>query len=151
MISKETKTSLLNQGLIKKCPVDYKAIANLINRAYMDIKTAQRNINDDEECAYNYAYNAMLRSGLALMFSEGFRPEIKDKHLTIVRFTSSILGDKFRRLINDYDYMRKKRNRFIYEPDIPCSVKEAKDAIKTAETFVDKISKMIKKKRLRVM
>jgi uncharacterized protein (UPF0332 family) len=88
----------------------------------------------------------MLRSGLALMFSEGFRPEIKDKHLTVVRFASSILGDKFKRLINDYDFMRKKRNRFIYEPDIPCSIKEAEDAMKTAKEFVDKISKLIKKK-----
>jgi uncharacterized protein (UPF0332 family) len=146
MISKETKASLFKQGLINKCPVDYKAIANLLKRASTDIKTAERNINDDEECAYTYAYNAMLRSGLALMFSEGFRPEIKNKHLIIVRFTSSILGDKFKRLINDYDFMRKKRNRFIYEPDIPCSKKEANDAIKTAEEFVDKISKLIKKK-----
>jgi uncharacterized protein (UPF0332 family) len=146
MIYKDSKESLFKQGLIKKCPVDYKAIANLIRRAYIDIKTAKRNIDDDEECAYNYAYNAMLRSGLALMFSEGFRPEIKNKHLTIVQFASSILGDKFKRIINDYDFMRKKRNRFIYEPDIPCSVKEAKDAIKTAEEFVDKISKLIKEK-----
>lgn len=146
MISKESKGNLLEQGLIKKCPVDYKAIAHLINRAYADLETARRNIKDDEECAYNYAYNAMLRSGLALMFCKGFRPEIKDKHLTIVRFASLILGDRFKRLINDYDFMRKKRNRFIYEPDIPCSIKEAKDAIKTAEEFVDKISKLIKKK-----
>ncbi len=80
------------------------------------------------------------------MFSEGFRPEIKDKHITIVRFTIAVLGDKFRRIINDYDFMRKKRNRFIYEPDIPCSVKEANDAIKTAEEFVNKISKLIKEK-----
>lgn len=146
MIYRDSKESLLKQGLIKKCPIDYKAIANLIKRAYLDIKTAKRNIDDDEECAYNYAYNAMLRSGLALMFSEGFRPEIKNKHLTIVRFACSVLGDKFRRIINDYDFMRKKRNRFIYEPDIPCSVKEAKDAIKTAEEFVDKISKLIREK-----
>jgi uncharacterized protein (UPF0332 family) len=145
MISKESKTSLLKQGLIKKCPVDYKAIANLINRAHTDLKTAKRNIKDDEECAYNYAYNAMLRSGLALMFSKGFRPEIKDKHLTVVRFASSVLGDKFKMLINNYDFMRKKRNRFIYEPDMPCSIKEAKDAMKTAEEFVDKITELIKK------
>ena len=118
MIYKESKENLIKQGLIKKCPIDYNAIAKLIKRAYVDLKTAERNIDDDEECAYNYAYNAMLRSGLALMFSEGFRPEIKDKHLTIVRFASSILGDEFKRLINDYDFMRKKRNRFIYEPDI---------------------------------
>lgn len=142
MIYKDSKELLLKEGLIKKCPVDYKAITNLIKRAYVDLKTAKRNIGDDEECAYNYAYNAMLRSGLlALMFCEGFRPEIKDKHLTIVRFASLILGDRFKRLINDYDFMRKKRNRFIYEPEIPCSIKEAKDAIKTAEEFVDKISK----------
>ena len=147
MIYKDSKENLLREGLIKKCPVDWKAVKNLIKRAYIDLKTAKRNIDDDEECAYTYAYNAMLRSGLALMFSGGFRPEIKNKHLTVVRFASSVLGDEFRKLINDYDFMRKKRNRFIYEPEIPCSMKEAKDAIKTAKEFVDKISILIREKR----
>lgn len=146
MIYRESKENLLKQGLVKKCPVDWKAINNLTKRAYTDLKTAKRNIDDDEECAYNYAYNAMLRSGLALMFSEGFRPEIKEKHLTIVKFTSSILGKKFKKVINDYDFMRRKRHRFIYEPNIPCSRKEAKDALKTAKELVDIISKLIRKK-----
>jgi len=88
----------------------------------------------------------MLRSGLALMFAEGFRPDIKDKHLTVVRFVGLVLGDDFKRLINDYDFMRRKRNRLIYEPEIPCSIKEAKDALKTAEEFVDKIAELIRKK-----
>lgn len=88
----------------------------------------------------------MLRSGLALMFSEGFRPEIKDKHLTVVRFASSILGNEFKILINNYDFMRRKRHQFIYEPDIPCSKKEAEDALKAAEEFVDVIYKFIKRK-----
>ena len=146
MIYKESKENLIKEGLIKKGPIDRKAILNLLKRAYIDLKTAKRNLDEDEECAFNYAYNAMLRSGLALMFSEGFRPDIKDKHLTVVRFVSLILGDEFKSLINDYDFMRKKRNRFIYEPDIPCSMKEAKDALKTAEEFVDKISELIKEK-----
>lgn len=146
MIYKESKESLLKEGLIKKCPIDHKAISNLLKRALKDLKTAKRNLGEDDECAFNYAYNAMLRCGLALMFSESFRPEIKDKHLTIIKFASSILGDDFKRLINDYDFMRKKRNRFIYEPDIPCSMKEARDALKTAEEFVDKTSKLIRKK-----
>jgi uncharacterized protein (UPF0332 family) len=146
MIYKETKENLLKEGLIKRCPVDNKAILNLLKRAYIDLQTAKRNLAEDEECAFNYAYNAMLRSGLALMFSQGFRPDIKDKHLTVVRFTSSILGDNFKSLINDYDFMRKKRNRFIYEPDIPCSMKEAKDALKTAEEFVNKIARLIKER-----
>ncbi|OGX16536.1 MAG: hypothetical protein A2166_01255 [Omnitrophica WOR_2 bacterium RBG_13_41_10] len=146
MIYKESKEKLLKENLIKRCPIDHRGILNLVKRAYIDIKTAKRNLDEDEECAFNYAYNAMLRSGLALMFSEGFRPDIKDKHLTVVRFVGSILGDEFKKLINDYDFMRKKRNRFIYEPDIPCSIKEAKDALKTAEEFVDKIYKLIREK-----
>jgi uncharacterized protein (UPF0332 family) len=146
MIYKETKEKLLKEGLIKRCPVDFKAIASLIKRAHLDLQTAKRNLEADQECTFNYAYNGMLRSGLALMFSEGFRPEIKDKHLTIIRFASSVLGDEFKQLINDYDFMRKKRNRFIYEPDIPCSSKEAHDALKTAEEFVRKISNRIKGK-----
>jgi uncharacterized protein (UPF0332 family) len=133
MIYKESKENLLKQGLMKKCPVDWRAINNLMKRAYTDLRTAKRNIDEDEECAYNYAYNAMLRSGLALMFSQGFRPEIKDKHLTVVKFVSSLLGSKFKKVINDYDFMRRKRHRFIYEPDIPCSRKEAEDALKTAK------------------
>ena len=118
----------------------------MLKRAYVDLKTAKRNLSQDEECAFNYAYNAMLRSGLALMFAEGFRPDIKDKHLTVVRFVGLVLGDDFKRLINDYDFMRRKRNRLIYEPEIPCSIKEAKDALKTAEEFVDKIAELIRKK-----
>jgi uncharacterized protein (UPF0332 family) len=146
MIYKESKENLLKEDLIKKCPLDYKAVMNLINRAFTDLETAKRNLDDDEECAYNYAYNAMLRSGLALMFSEGFRPEIKDKHLTIVRFVNSVLGDEFKILINNYDYIRRKRNRFIYEPDIPCSKKEAEDALTTAKELVDIIYKLIRTK-----
>lgn len=143
---KESKENLLKEGLIKKCPLDYKAISSLIKRAYVDLKTAKRNLEQDEECAFNYAYNGMLRCGLALMFSGGFRPDIKDKHLTIVRFTGSILGEEFKRLINDYNFMRRKRNRFIYEPEVPCSLKEAKDAIKTSGEFIAKVSKLIREK-----
>ncbi len=88
---------------------------NLLKRALIDLETAERNITQDEECAYNYAYTAMLRAGLALMLSDGFRPEIKDKHLTVVRFVSSIVGEKYKRIVNDFDFMRRKRHRFIYE------------------------------------
>jgi len=77
------------------------------------------------------------------MFSRGFRPDIKNKHLTIERFADAVLGKEFKQLINKYDFMRKKRHKFIYAPDIPCSQKEAKDAIKTATEFVNKISEII--------
>ena len=99
MIYRDSIDNLSNLGLIKKCQVDWKAINNLIYRTSTDLKTAKRNIDYDKEYTYNYAYNAMLHSGLALMFSEGFRPEIKDKHLTIVKFISSILGKSSNKLL----------------------------------------------------
>lgn len=136
MIYKESKEQLVKEGLIKKCPIDCKSISNLMRRAFTDLETAERNLLQDDECAYTYAYTAMLRSGLALMLSHGFRPEIKDKHLTVVRFVSSIIGKKYGKLINNFDLMRRKRHRFIYEPDIPCSRKEAQDALTIARKLV---------------
>jgi len=133
----------LKEHLIRKCPIDRKSISNLLKRAHIDLKSAERNLDIDEDCSYNCAYNALLRSGLALMFSRGFRPDIKNKHLTIERFADAVLGKEFKQLINKYDFMRKKRHKFIYAPDIPCSQKEAKDAIKTATEFVNKISEII--------
>jgi uncharacterized protein (UPF0332 family) len=146
MSSKHSEKPLEKDGLIKRCPVDQRAVAKLMKRAHTDLRTAKRNLREDPECAYNYAYNAMLRMGLGLMFSEGFRPEIKDKHLTVVRFAGSVLGDEYRKLLNDYDFMRRKRHRFIYEPGIPCSLKEATHSIAVAEEFVEKVSSLIKAK-----
>ncbi len=144
MTFKETTSHLIKAGLVKTCPVDIQAISKLIRRAYVDLRTAKRNLEADHECTYTYAYNAMLRSGLALMFSEGYRPEIKDKHRTIVQFASAVLGENFQRLITDYDFMRKKRHQFIYEPDLPCSMTEASEALKTARTFVDQVTESIR-------
>jgi uncharacterized protein (UPF0332 family) len=143
---RETAEDLLKEGLIKKCPVDEKAILNLIKRARKDIQTARRNLSEDADCAYSYAYNSMLRSGLALMLAEGFRPEVKDKHLTVVKFVYIALGKEFKGLLNDYDSMRRKRHRLVYEPDIPCSQEEARQAIQCAINFIDKTSICLRKK-----
>ncbi|MDP8253362.1 MAG: HEPN domain-containing protein [Candidatus Kaelpia aquatica] len=138
-----SKEHLLKEGVIKKCAVDHKAIRNLLKRAYVDLKTAERNYGLDEECAYTYAYNALLRTGLALILSHGFRPDVKNKHLTVIKFATDVLGNEFKQLIRAYDIMRKKRHKFIYEPAIPCSAQEAKNAMKIAQEFVDKVFQKI--------
>lgn len=136
MIYKESVENLMREGLIRRCPVDEKAVLNLLRRAHKDIRTVQRNLSEDEDCAYTYAYNSMLRSGLALRLSDGFRPEIKDKHLTVVKFAAAAPGSDYHSLMNDYDFMRRKRHRLVYESDMPCSREEAKNAISTAKEFV---------------
>jgi hypothetical protein len=67
------------------------------------------------------------------------------KHLTIVKYTGAIVGREYEGVLNDYDFMRRKRNNFIYEPDIPCSLTEAKNALETARKFILLIDGIIKR------
>jgi len=141
---KNTIASLKRDGFIKECPIDIKTINNLIKRSFRDIETAKRNLEIDNDCSYNYAYNAILHAGLAFMESKGYRPDIIGKHTIIVKFINAVLGKKFSGLINNYDFMRKKRHKFIYEPDIPCSKLEAEKAINTAVELIEIIKKYLK-------
>lgn len=146
MIYKESIDHLLKEGEVKNCPIELKTVEKLIDRARIDLKTAQRNLKEDEECAFIYSYNAMLRAGLALMLSEGFRPETSDKHKTVVRFVNSVFGKEHFKVITNYDLIRRKRHRFIYEPDIPCSAREAEEALPMAKEFLIIILQFIRNK-----
>ncbi|KQC15229.1 MAG: hypothetical protein APR63_12420 [Desulfuromonas sp. SDB] len=146
MIFNNSISDLLRQNLIKPCNVDFKTIKEFINRAKKDLETSERNLKIDNDCTYTYAYNAMLHSGIALMNSQGYRPEVKNKHLTVIRFTSVIFNENQNNLLKMYNNMRKKRHLFIYEPFTPCSEKEAKDALKSARTFVEEIVNLIQEK-----
>lgn len=146
MIFNNSISDLLKENLIKPCNVDIKAITEFIKRAKKDLETSERNLNMDNDCSYTYSYNAMLHSGIALMNSQGYRPEVKDKHLTVIRFASVLFTDNQNHLLKMYNNMRKKRHMFIYEPFTPCSDKEAKDAVKSARGFVDEIINLILEK-----
>ncbi len=41
--------------------------------------------------------------------------------------------------------MRRKRNQFTYEPDLPIGLKEAQEALKTAREFVQQILRQARK------
>jgi hypothetical protein len=143
MISDPALSGLLKRGLIRTCPVDLRTAANLQHRAATDLRTAERNIDDDPECAFTYSYTAMMRSGLALMLSRGYRPAAANKHQTIVQFVSAILGSRSEAVCGSFDLLRNKRNKFIYEPDLPCSRAEAKGALEAAGPFVQAMNEII--------
>ena len=143
---KDTIASLKKDGSIKECPTDIKVVGNLIKRSFKDIETDKRNLEIDNDCSYNFAYNALLHAGLAFMDSEGLRPNVIGKHVILVKFLNAVLGKNSLDLINNYDFMRKKRHIFIYEPDIPCSKIEAEEAIETAVKLIGIIKKTIKEK-----
>ncbi|MCE1248590.1 MAG: HEPN domain-containing protein [Firmicutes bacterium] len=127
---------MTDSGYIKKELIGLDQIEKLIRRASRDIKVAEANLEIDEEVTYNYAYLAMLRTGRALMFIKGFRPIDGAQHKTVVEFAGAILGQKYSRMIKRFDNMRKKRNMFTYEPDIPVSLTEAKDALRLSREWV---------------
>jgi len=147
MTSDTGARDLSKRGLIKKCPIDTKTAKNLMHRASLDLQTAARNLDQDPECTFTYSYTAMMRSGLALMLSQGFRPAMAKKHQTIVAFVENSLGTVLEDTAGSFDVLRRKRNQFIYEPDLPCSRKEAEEALKTARDFVDVLSQIINKER----
>ena len=89
---KDTIESLKKDGFIKECPIDIKVITNLIKRSLKDIETANRNLEVDNDCSYNFAYNALLHAGLAFMESMGLRPDVIGKHVTIVKFINAVLN-----------------------------------------------------------
>jgi len=145
MISKARLEELFQDKAIKKCPPDIRAAERLLQRAFKDLRTAERNINEDPECAFTYAYTAMMRAGLALMESRGFRTASTHKHQTVVRFVAAELGPEHSSDFEGFDILRIKRNRFVYEPDLPCSVAEATAALRAARPFVDLLNEMVER------
>jgi uncharacterized protein (UPF0332 family) len=117
----------------------------LIKRARKDLVAAEANLAIDEEVTYNYAYLAMLRTGRALMFAEGYRPIDGAQHKTVIDFAGAILGDDYKKMVRRFDKMRQKRNQFTYEPDIPISLTEAREALNLATEWVEQIQDVLKR------
>jgi len=142
---KDTVKIMLNQGLIKKQKVDFSHIEALLLRAQKDIVVAKVNLEIDEEVTYNYAYLAMLRCGRSIVFMKGYRSVDGQQHKTIIELSGEILGEEFKNIVKKFDRMRRKRNQFTYDPFIPVSKIEAKNALKTAEEFVKIVLKLVQK------
>jgi len=145
MVYEDTVKIMLNQGLIKKQKVDFSQIEALLLRAQKDIIAARANLEIDEEVTYNYAYLAMLRGGRAIVFMKGFRSVDGQQHKTIIELSGEILGEEFKNIIKKFDRMRRKRNQFTYDPFIPVSKIEAKNALIIAQNFVKIVQEIIKK------
>jgi len=77
---------------------------------------------EDEESAYQLAYEAMLIAGRALMFSRGVKPRSVGAHKITVEFCEAFLGESYRLFIEKLDRARKKRHYLIPSGLIPRSL-----------------------------
>lgn len=135
---------LLHEKLIKKENIGFGQIEKTLKRARKDLDTARLILDKDEALAYTAAYDAMLRAGRAYMFIKGLRPTAKYQHRTVVDFVTFSFSSKYRSLMQLFDVMRKKRNKFLYEA-MDISKHEAKNAIVHAEELLSLIIQAIKK------
>ena len=133
---------LQRQGLIKTVPVDKKKIQDARDLALRDIVTARSLLANNQDWAYTIAYNAVLQAGRALMFSQGYRPDGANQHVSVVKFVELYL-DKNDGII--FDRMRRKRNSSVYDAAGSITESVAAFALREAEDLVEKIFAVIDK------
>lgn len=146
MTSEDFLAEYIEKKLIKPEKIGFDQIEKMVKRAEKDLKVSEKLLSIDEGHAYETAYTAMLQAGRAFVFVKGFRPSTNFQHKTVVSFTAYFLGDRYKALTEKFDYMRKNRNNFIYEPwKVNISMTDAKGALKSASEFIDIIKEEIKK------
>jgi len=108
-----------------------------------DLASAKRNFREqDNEWAYNIAYNAMLQAGTSLMHTQGYRPDGREHHYSVELFLSYFLE---RKDIDIFSKMRKQRHKSIYERVGTISHTDAESALVRAESIINKIKSIIEK------
>jgi len=138
---------LESQGLIKKVGFKKEAVKELIELAERDLKLAKKMLKQDLDWTFNIAYNSMLQSSRALMYYHGFRSLGKTQHLTVEKFISIALGDKFKEKVNAFDMIRRKRHTATYDRTGIISNYEANYSILIAQDFLEEIKKIINKNK----
>lgn len=138
--------ALESRGFIKKEKIGVDQSKALLMSASRNITASEKNLSIDEEACYTLAYNAMLKLARALVLLQNYRPSDGQQHKTTIEVAGKILGKEFSVLISIFDKMRKKRNQFTYDPLLPLSLAEAKNAIKTANDFYIKVKNFLDKK-----
>ena len=143
-----TYEALQEMGLEERT-AETQEVMGLMMRAERDLATARLLQDKDEEWSFAAAYQAMARSGRALLLSEGYRPKgsrSRDTHKTVVTASGIILGEKYKSLINKFDRMRRKYQNFMVEAGSMVSRYEAGQAIRDADEFCSLVTTRLREK-----
>ena len=67
-----------------------KQIFDCLALSKRDLNTAKKVLKENQDWAFNIAYNAMLQASKALMYSKGFRSSGIGHHATIIEFAGIV-------------------------------------------------------------
>jgi len=133
---------LERKGLVRRFEPSADEIRALLQIAERDVSVAKVLLGSDLDWAFNVAYNAMLQTARAWMLKQKFRPVGESHHEVIIDFARTTLGKGFEE-VDVLDIMRKKRHRAVYGEIGVISKTEAENALKSAESFLKKVSKKV--------
>ncbi|MBL7072326.1 MAG: HEPN domain-containing protein [Candidatus Omnitrophica bacterium] len=135
---------LLESGKVQKKSISAEEVKIVLGKAQRTLRSAALLLEEDEESAYQLAYEAMLIGGRALMFSYGVKPRSVGAHKITVEFCELSLGKEYQLFIGKLDRARKKRHYLMYGIGQIISSTEAANLIQTAEKFLSIIEKEVK-------
>lgn len=131
---------------IKKTSPDFKQIFDWLNQAEKDLLIAKKLLLLDPKWSLTIAYQAMLRTGRALMFISGCLPSAYRQHKTVVEYTAKKLGPKFLSVTNQFERLRRKRHDFFYGNLIGISQSEVEQSLKTGKILLRQVKSLAQKK-----
>lgn len=137
-----------NTSKYKKQKTNQEVVDKYLSEGKGDWRLAKDSLRISSKLSFQTAYEAILKISLALMISYGIRPRsLPGHHKAIIDFVDSKLGPQYRKLIKNFDEMRRKRNKAIYEVGLLFSHSEATQAIKLVERFIKIIEQKIEEAR----
>ena len=120
-----------------------KQITDNLNNAFRDLTIARR--DPILEVKFNYAYTALLKSGIALLsFYQVRTKSVPGHHTKIIEKIAEILEDEA--IIDIGNAMRVKRNKDLYAGGIEVTEKECKDYIAFIEKVFSRVKEFMGKK-----
>lgn len=132
---------LETSGIIKKLAIDRKKVNDSLDLARRDLNIARNMLDENCDWAFSIAYNSILQSVRALMFSKGYRPSSDSGHVSAVRFARLFLKEED---VISFDRMRRKRHVAVYDTVGSISRTEAENAILRAKKFILEVEMIIK-------
>jgi uncharacterized protein (UPF0332 family) len=127
---------------IEKISIDPRVVKESIQIAERDLDVASKNLEINDEWAYNISYTAILSAGRALIFSKGYRPKGDEQHKTVKEFLTYYLKSDD---VAVFDRMRRKRHAATYDISSIVTHTDAENAVRQATAIVSRIKAIIEK------
>ena len=144
-MSERVIKDLEKSGKLRKQTAGVTQVEDLLREAMRDLAEAKKIKDIAERATYLLAYNAMLKTGRALLLFHGLRPADGGQHKTVVDVTTALIGAQYRHLADHFESMRRKRHDITYDAGALISLSEAQAAFDDAIALVKEVLKEVKK------